>query len=99
MKKEDLIKFIDKEIGYDCGGGEDCPHCGKNIRPHRYWIDHNGSLSGNINAFLGFKSGSWRDNNTEGMIYREIEDFDGVTGKSKTDSKKLGEIIWNLFYN
>ena len=98
MKEEELIEFISKELNYDAAGGTDCPHCGRNIIPHRHWIDHKGSLASNINTFLGFKSGSWRDNNTEGMIYREIEDFDGVTGKSVTDSKKLGEIIWNLFY-
>jgi hypothetical protein len=99
MKKEELIKFIEKELDYDCAGGEDCPYCGKNITPNNYWIDHKGALAGNINLFLGFRSGSWNDDGTEGMIFRKIDDLPNITGNKKIDSNNIGDNVWELFYS
>ena len=95
--KENLIKFIEKEIEYDSDGGKICPYCKKVIEKAHHWIANKSDLAGNINNFLGFKSGSWQDK--EEMIFGEIENFYPVSCDKKKDAKELGEIIWGLFYD
>ncbi len=86
-KLENLIKFIEEKITYDSVGGEYCPFCKKAIKKPNYWIDKKTALASNINRFLGFKSGSWDDDKTEGMIFRAIDDFHEVTGNKKIDAE------------
>jgi hypothetical protein len=96
----DLTKYLEKELEYDGSGGKDCPHCGKNIEEHTYWIDHKSSLSSRVCQFLGFKMGSWDDDGINGLIYRKIETYNesGVFGKAKKDAPLLAKEIMELLY-
>lgn len=91
VTKEELKKFIKKNISYDCDGGERCPHCKEYFRHPYYWIYHKATLAGEISTFLGIK------NKMHQIVYELIEDF-CVTGESKLDSERIANEIWEEFY-
>jgi len=92
MKKiTELAKFLEEEIEYDGSGGQDCPHCGKNIIEHNSWIDHKTSLATNVTEFLGFER-SYYGGGVNGLIYDAIEAYCPI-GEAKKDAPILAKAI------
>lgn len=95
MTKEELVKYIEKEISYDASEAQKeikCQHCGKIVQPQMlsHWIDHRSALAGNIALQLRLKVAE--------DIYDVLTDA-YVTGDEETDAKTLADAIWSeLFY-
>lgn len=95
MTKDEIVKFLEKELSYDGTADKECPKCGHILSGGDIWIDHYSSLAGNLAVKMGFRG--FYNNPIKEPLEQIFKDF-MPSGNEKEDAEGLAEIIMRDIY-